>query len=102
MTPAALPPGYDLGSFIALDLQERGRRQVPRRTHGRRFSAPGCRALSRVTCPHHFVIINEVEKAAGDTFLLSLLRWNGCVGGRRFLLRARAACHGPGSWHRHT
>ena len=49
MTPAALPPGYDLGSFIALDLQERGRRQVPRRTHGRRFSAPGCRALSPVT-----------------------------------------------------
>ena len=33
---------------------------------------------------------------------LSLLQWNGWVVGRRFLLRARAACHGPRSWHRHT
>ena len=87
-------PGYATTSIARCKAESESILALAMRTVSRRHS-PGSRLpLTRIL----------LFSKADAVFLLplSLLRWNGRVVGRRFLLRTGAACRGAGSRHRHT
>jgi len=87
-------PGYATTSIARCKAESESILALAMRTVSRRHSAGSRLPLTRIL----------LFSKADAVFLLplSLLRWNGRVVGRRFLLRTGAACRGPGSWRRHT